>query len=95
MEAKKILNETCLAPFKKYEKQGIPHMAVSSMLIFDPPNSEAKVIVTEERGHEQTLQALVELTTERVREQLPEVASIVLGVAQQVSPKVKIDPSIA
>ncbi|KAF7972814.1 hypothetical protein HWV62_17008 [Athelia sp. TMB] len=27
MEAKKILNETCVAPFKKYEKQGIPHMA--------------------------------------------------------------------
>ncbi|KAF7973926.1 hypothetical protein HWV62_13986 [Athelia sp. TMB] len=78
MEAKKILNETCVAPFKKYEKQGIPHMAVSK-----------------ERGHEQTLQALVELTTERVREQLPEVASIVLGVAQQVSPKVKIDSSIA
>ncbi|KAF7969973.1 hypothetical protein HWV62_25456 [Athelia sp. TMB] len=77
MEARKILTETCLKPFKKFEKE-VPHMAVSK-----------------ERGHEKTLEALIELTTDKVREQLPEVASIVLGVAQQVSPKVKIDSSIA
>ncbi|KAF7969974.1 hypothetical protein HWV62_25458 [Athelia sp. TMB] len=76
--AKKILNETCITPFKKYEKSGIPHMTVSTA-----------------KRHEKTLQALIELTTEQVSEHLPEVASIVLGVAQQISPKVKIDSSIA
>lgn len=49
----------------------------------------------EEKGHEQTLKDLIELTTAEVGKNLPEVAQIVLGVAQQISPKVKIEASIA
>lgn len=49
----------------------------------------------EEKGHEQTLKDLVELTTSEVKKNLPGVAAIVLGVAQQISPRVKIESSIA
>ncbi|KZP16637.1 hypothetical protein FIBSPDRAFT_794309 [Athelia psychrophila] len=51
--------------------------------------------VSNESGHEETLKNLIELTTTEVGKNLPEVAKIVLGVAQQISPKVKIESSIA
>ncbi|KZP30059.1 hypothetical protein FIBSPDRAFT_142700 [Athelia psychrophila] len=77
-DAEIMLRDDCIAPFKKYERKGIPYMAVSN-----------------ERGHEKTLKDLIELTTDEVGKNLPEVAKIVLGVAQQISPKVKIESSIA
>ncbi|KZP23006.1 hypothetical protein FIBSPDRAFT_465703 [Athelia psychrophila] len=51
--------------------------------------------VSSERGHEETLTNLIELTTAEVGKNLPEVARIVLGVAQQISPRVKIESCIA
>ncbi|KZP08876.1 hypothetical protein FIBSPDRAFT_964416 [Athelia psychrophila] len=76
--AEKMLRDSCITPFEKYETQGIPYMIVSN-----------------EIGHEETLKNLIELTTAKVGKNLPEVAKIVLGVAQQISPKVKIESSIA
>lgn len=53
------------------------------------------ITLLDKKGHEKTLEDLVELTTDEVAKHLPEVAKIVLGVAQQISPKVKIETSIA
>lgn len=93
--AEKMLTDTCIAPFKKYEKNGIPYMTVSSEASFILKFILKLIRFPEERGHEQTLKDLVELTTAEVGKNLPEVAQIVLGVAQQISPKVKIEASIA
>ncbi|KZP07225.1 hypothetical protein FIBSPDRAFT_804219 [Athelia psychrophila] len=51
--------------------------------------------VSNKQGHEKTLQDLIELTKAEVGKNLPEIAQIVLGIAQQISPKGKIESSIA
>ncbi|KZP07210.1 hypothetical protein FIBSPDRAFT_804213 [Athelia psychrophila] len=51
--------------------------------------------VSNKQGHEKTLQDLIELTKAEVGKNLPDIAQIVLGIAQQISPKGKIESSIA
>ncbi|KZP09850.1 hypothetical protein FIBSPDRAFT_938325 [Athelia psychrophila] len=93
--AETMLRDACINPFKKYEAKGIPYMAVSSEAVFILSMIPKLTISPDERGHEKTLKDLIELTTAEVGKNLPEVAKIVLGVAQQISPKVKIESSIA
>ncbi|KZP15889.1 hypothetical protein FIBSPDRAFT_1047834 [Athelia psychrophila] len=51
--------------------------------------------VSNKKGYEKTLQDLIELTKAEVGKHLPEVAQVVMGIAQQISPKGKIESSIA
>ncbi|KZP15875.1 hypothetical protein FIBSPDRAFT_1047820 [Athelia psychrophila] len=51
--------------------------------------------VSNKKGHEKTLQDLIELTKAEIGKHLPEVAQVVMGIAQQISPKGKIESSIA
>lgn len=94
-DAAKALETICITPFSKYVAEGIQYSTVSSKPILVLQVIPKPMTSSDKKGHEKTLQDLVELTKAQVGKNLPEVAEIVMGIAQQISPKSKIESSIA
>lgn len=90
------LKEKCTGPFEEYVDNKVPHVTVSSASrsTFFPVFSIIILCWLAEPGYEATLSDLVQVTYKHVKEYFAD-ASVASAIAQRVSPRVKIQASIA
>lgn len=93
--ADEAFKEECLTVFQETVGNQIPYKAISSKST--EPCDRLIVLISrylDQEGYESTLDDLIQITFDNVKEHVAKEASIVTAIAQKVSPSVKIKGSI-